>query len=428
MALAKREAAAKAAQRVRGSRSGRAGAKTALMREVGVYVHFPYCLQKCPYCDFASVARPADAIEHELYADAVERELGRRAEALEGRALGSVFFGGGTPSLWAPAALGRVLSAVLGAASARAPEVEVTVECNPSSLDEERARALLDVGVNRLSIGLQGLDDRKLERLGRLHDARGGVEAVRAALRAGAPRVSADLIYGVLRGDDAPSPAEAAAEARQVAELGVSHVSAYCLTIEQGTPFGAQARRGVRLLAPEDALVETGNAVRDALEAEGLRHYEVSNYARPGDEARHNMGVWLGGEYVGLGCAAVGMRRLPSGGAHRYKNLTKPEAYLRLLGGAAGAPGAVGALLVEEEERLDAETLLRERIMLGLRLRSGFDLAASAQELGVEGWTPARRKAARRLEERGRLRVHGDWLDVPESAWMFTDGVAAAMF
>ena len=184
---------------------------------IGVYVHFPFCLKKCPYCDFVSYARDRAAIDHEGYADAVLAELDRRAEVLRDRELVTVFFGGGTPSLWEPRALGRVLAGVRRAASRQADEVEVTVECNPSSLDEARARALIDVGVDRLSIGVQGLDAGRLAFLGRLHDPEGGLAAVEAAIRAGVPRVSADLIYGVAGGAPAEQTArESADEARRL--------------------------------------------------------------------------------------------------------------------------------------------------------------------------------------------------------------------
>src|SRR5258708_16594846 len=164
--------------------------------KASVYVHFPFCLAKCPYCDFTSYAAPRHAIDHAGYADAVIGELDMRLAAFAGRRVESIFFGGGTPSLWEPHELGRVLDHAF-AVLAPHGEVEVTVECNPTSLDEDRARALVAVGVNRLSIGVQSLRDERLRFLGRLHDSDGGRAAVRAAMRAGVPRVSADLIFGL---------------------------------------------------------------------------------------------------------------------------------------------------------------------------------------------------------------------------------------
>ena len=480
---------------------------------IGVYVHFPWCLKKCPYCDFVSFAAPRESIDHRGYADAVLAELAVRAPALEGRRIQSIFFGGGTPSLWDARELGRVLEAILaagapeGAADAGAgtdadagtgagtdadagagtdagsgrgkrtrkrtrSDVEITVECNPTSLDEDRARALLDVGVNRLSIGVQGLDTDRLQFLGRLHDAQGGLAAVEAALRSGMPRVSADLIHGVTlsggasrgapgsapgdaSGDGArtQSPAAAAAEARRVASTGVTHVSAYSLTIEPGTQFGELARRGRLPLASDDLVAETFFAIEEALGELGFDHYEVSNYARPGDEARHNLGYWRGHDYLGLGCAAFGTLRSPRHGegyAVRYRNIIDPARYAAAaIQGAAHcesgerttAPEESGgrtalqvdsggrtAPRIESEEVLDPEARLRERIMLGLRLASGFDLEGSAQELGVVGWTAARRRAADRLVNAGRLTIEGTRLRVPTRARVFTDGIAASLF
>jgi oxygen-independent coproporphyrinogen-3 oxidase len=390
------------------------------MQPIGVYVHFPWCLKKCPYCDFVSFARERQEIDHAGYAGAVLAELARRRPALEGRRLETVFFGGGTPSLWDPAELGRVLRAILAAAGALAPEVEVTVECNPTSLDEDRARALLGVGVNRLSVGVQGLDPERLRFLGRLHDPAGGLAAVLAAVRAGVPRVSADLIYGVATGPDAPSPAEAAAEVRRVAATGVGHVSAYSLTIEPGTQFGELARRGRLPVAPDEAVAEAFFAIDEALSGEGFGHYEISNYARPGDEARHNLGYWRGVDYLGLGCAAFGTLGDEDRAAVRYRNLTDPARY------AAAATGA--GELEAEREALDPETRLRERIMLGLRLAVGLDLDEAAAALGVPAWTPSRRRAAERLTASGRLAIEGGRLRIPTSARVYTDGIAAALF
>ncbi|WP_437594078.1 radical SAM family heme chaperone HemW [Sorangium sp. So ce1000] len=411
------------------------------MEPITVYVHFPWCLKKCPYCDFVSFAKAREAIDHRGYADAVLAELRKRADVLGERELRSVFFGGGTPSLWEPDEMGRVLSAITAAAGRLSPDLEVTVECNPTSLDEQRARAFRAIGVNRLSIGVQGLDVERLRFLGRLHDPDGGLGALSAALRSGMPRVSGDLIYGVAVGTAEAAreqrPEQAAAEARAVASTGVTHISAYSLTVEPGTSFGELARRGRLPLAGDDGVADTFFAIDEALEAEGLAHYEVSNYARPGHEARHNLGYWRGVDYVGLGCAAYGTVSRPDprwglrpasaegrgeASAVRYRNVVSPERYM-----AAMAEGG-DAIAVESEERLDPETRLSERIMLGLRLRDGLDLEAAAAALGVPAWSPSRRRAAERLERAGRLEVAGGRLRVPRAAWVFADGIAADLF
>jgi putative oxygen-independent coproporphyrinogen III oxidase len=406
-------------------------------RSAGVYVHFPWCLAKCPYCDFVSWVEPE--ADHRAYTDAVLRELEGRAALFEGRQIASIFFGGGTPSLWEASELERVLAAVRRLATPPTHgEIEVTVECNPTSLDEDKARALVDVGVNRLSIGVQSLSDERLRFLGRLHDARGAMAAVEGALRAQAPRVSADLIFGVA----GQTVAEARSEALALADLGLTHVSCYQLTIEAGTRFGELARRGRLPLAEDGAVADAFVAIEEALTGRGLAHYEVSNYAAAGQEARHNVGYWRGDEYLGLGCGAFGFARteLPGGSAQgvRWRNATRPETYV--LGAvrsatsafgerasvADGGEGAKGASSSCEE--LDAETLLRERIMLGLRLASGFDLSEAAAALGVRGWTPQRSRAAEWLEDRGRIVREGARLRLPHPAWLWCDDTASRLF
>ncbi len=384
-----------------------------------VYVHFPFCLAKCPYCDFTSYAATRAEIDHAGYADAVLAEIEARRPALDGARIETVFFGGGTPSLWEPAELGRVLAGILASCES-APDVEITAECNPSSLDEARARALLDAGVNRLSVGVQSLDEERLRFLGRLHDADGGLAAVRAAIRAGAPRVSGDLIYAVATATSGASAEDAARDVAAVADLGPTHVSAYSLTIEPGTPFGDLARKGRLPLAPDDAAADAYLAVEAALEARGFDHYEVSNYAKPGAEARHNLGYWRGRDYLGLGCGAYGTLSTTGGEAVRYRNFTAPDVYVD----RAKSAGSLDA----SRERLDPDARLRERIMLGLRLKDGFDLEEAAAELGLVAWTPARRRAADKLLASGRIAIDGGRVSVPRAARLYTDGVAVELF
>lgn len=407
------------------------------MPPIGAYIHFPYCLKKCGYCDFASFEPPESRIDHVGYADAVLSELRARGEALDGRRLESIFFGGGTPSLWEPEELGRVLEAVLARASDRADEVEVTIECNPSSLDEARARAFAAVGVNRFSVGVQGLNGQRLEHLGRLHDAEGGKAAVRAALATREsgrmsgrisrrrPRVSADLMMGVAPSFDEAShetAEEAAREALELAALGVGHLSAYQLTIEPNTRFGELHRQGRLPLVGDDTMAASFLAVSASLEGAGFRHYEISNYARPGEESAHNLGYWRGHDYLGLGCAAYGTlsARDASRSAVRYRNAPNPEIYL--------SKARAGDFSPHEREELDPKTRLTESIMLGLRLREGFDLEARADALGVEAWPAGRRRSAERLVAAGRLSVEGGRLTIPRDAWLFTDGTAARLF
>lgn len=396
---------------------------------LGVYVHFPWCLKKCPYCDFLSITKPREEVPHSEYATAVIAELTTRAASLGPRPLVSVFFGGGTPSLWQPSELGRVLAAIRAAFPVGGPYVEVTAECNPSSLDYDRARALLDVGVNRLSIGVQSLDNEGLRFLGRLHDAEEGLASVQAALAAGIPQVSADLIFGLPN----QSSTAAMAQAQRVADLGVAHLSAYALTIEAQTPFGALHRKGQLPMAPEQAVADSFLALGEMMRGAGFEHYEISNYAREGKYALHNLGYWRGRDYLGLGCGAwgtvaVGDQRF------RYRNTPRADRYItmgeRLRAGDAGIrvyPQRLDAaeVLESEVEVLTPQVMLDEALMLGLRLAAGIDVEAAAARLGCEAWPAARVKAVRRLVGKGQLVQEGARLRIPEPAWLFSDGIIA---
>ena len=392
-------------------------AKPSSSPPLGIYVHFPWCLKKCPYCDFLSVAAARDAIPHRAYADAVLRELAARLPLLApSYRLESIFFGGGTPSLWQTEELGRVLESLLGAfAGQRATEVEITAECNPTSLDLDKARALRDVGVNRLSLGVQGLDAERLAFLGRLHDPAGGLDAARAALGSDMPRVSVDFIFGVA----GQAPEQAAREASLLAELGTTHVSAYALTIESGTEFGARAKKGRLPLLDEALVADSFQAVDSTLTAAGFDHYEISNFARNGHVSRHNLGYWRGHDYLGLGTGAWGTVTLGEGRV-RYRTTPSPERYQAA---SFAAPFREGSDACAVLEPLDAETSLRERIMLGLRLAEGIDLDATASELGVDARAGGRRAAIARALERGRLESSGGRLRIPKRQWLFADGI-----
>ena len=301
------------------------------------------------------------------------------------------------------------------------------MECNPTSLDLSAARALHEEGVNRLSIGTQSLRADQLTYLGRLHDPAGARVALEAALASGVPRVTTDLIFGL----PGQTPEDACAQAEALADTGLAHLSCYQLTIEPGTQFGELARRG-RLPRADDGIVaEAFLAIDRALAARGLRHYEISNYAKPGEEARHNLGYWHGDEYLGLGCAAFGFLRAPRDdhaattrphGGVRYRNAVEPRRYVESTATreSLDARGTV--------ERLDAEALLRERIMLGLRLARGFDLSAAAEDVGAVAWTDARAREVAKLTSRGRLVRDGDRLRIPAAAWLWADDTAARLF
>lgn len=406
---------------------------------IGLYVHFPWCLEKCPYCDFLSIAVPRDSrekpaspaaarrwIPHRAYADAVLRELRMRLRTLPAvPPLRSIFFGGGTPSLWEPEEIGRIV-AKARAAFAQSDHVEVTVECNPTSVDARHFERLLNAGVNRVSIGVQAIDDQRLAFLGRLHDERGGLAALHAAQQAGVPRISADLIFGVHR----QAPAAAVRDAERVADTGVEHVSAYALTIEPGTRFGALHRTGRLPLLEDDLVAQSFEAVSDALTKAGLRHYEVSNFARPGAESRHNVGYWSGRDYLGLGTGAYGTVGLKDGSRVRYKNLLSPERYMEAFGTDGAEDGLPEDLAFDpysdrlsDREVIDAATSVSEAIMLGLRMAEGIEPAGIEQRFQVPFWTPERRRASEPLLRSGRLQQEEERLRIPPEHWLFADGI-----
>ena len=392
---------------------------------ISVYVHFPWCLQKCPYCDFASATIRRPEVPHTAYADAVLAELAFRRDALAGQTLASLFFGGGTPSLWHPDALGRVIAAVRAACAGEvssstapalrggAPELEVTVECNPSSLDRAVARAFAQVGVTRLSIGTQSLDDAQLRFLGRLHDARGALRAIEDALSE-LPRVSADLIFGLPE----QAPEVAAEHARTLVRLGLRHVSAYALTIEPGTQFGALHQKGRLPLAREEHVAAAFMEVEAALGEHGLEHYEVSSYGVPGERSQHNLHYWRGGAYLGLGAGAVGCLHAGPGDARRYRNDPNPERYQQ--------NSASGEVEVSSEE-LGAQELIREQLMLGLRTSDGVDLARAA-ELSGHDPLAGRERALSRAIERGDVVQDGTRLRVPHARWLHLDAIVSRLF
>lgn len=401
---------------------------------LGLYVHFPWCLKKCPYCDFLSVAVPSDVpgqplsaeqararLPHEAYADAVIAELQRRLSTAwpdgEYPKLRSVFIGGGTPSLWHPGALARVLAAVRESFNvSQDSNLEITVECNPTSIDEAHVEQLLLAGVNRVSIGVQALDNDRLEFLGRLHDSSGGLQAVRTAIQAGMPRVSADLIFGVYR----QTPEKALSDVMQIAETGVGHISAYSLTIEPGTRFGALDAKG-KLPLLDDALVaESFEQVSTALEQIGFEHYEISNYAKPGLRSEHNQGYWLGRDYLGLGTGAYGTIQFEDERI-RYRNQISPERYLETWTARPLPPFEPFGEKLADSERISPDEAVQEGLLLGLRLKDGFELESLAQLRGATALPPERAKNLEKLCAEGRIRRIGNRLSLPKNEWIFAD-------
>ncbi len=329
----------------------------------GVYVHFPYCLSKCPYCDFASVV--AETVPHRRYAAAIARELERRAGEHGRPATGveSVYFGGGTPSLWEVACVAETIETI-DRRFGLAADCEITLEANPGASDAAAFAALRAAGVNRLSIGVQSFAPEALAGLGRRHTPDEAVAALERAKAAGFPQVSIDLIFGA----PGQTPETALADARRAVSLGTDHLSFYGLTLEglaEDVRLAKEVRRG-RVQVPDDgAQARMGAIVRGVLEDAGFSRYEISNFARPGAACRHNLLYWRGGEYAAAGCGAYGFRRTGRGGL-RYGNPRKPEAYLASVE-AGGDPAT-------ECDVIDPLGLFEERLFLGLRLADGLDL------------------------------------------------------
>lgn len=313
----------------------------------GVYVHIPFCAHRCDYCDFATWADRAHLIEE--YVDACVTDLARRGVAGELTPADTVFFGGGTPSMVPAASLARILDAI-----PRTDNAEVTIECNPDSTNVDELTVLAAAGVNRVSFGVQSMRTHVLATLGRTHDPDNVVRAVDAARTAGIERVNLDLIYG--------TPGETVedwtATVQGALDLAPDHVSAYALTVEAGTPLGQDVTAGAKPAPDDDDQADKYAIVDDLLTDAGYGWYEISNWAKPGEECRHNLIYWQGGDYLAIGCAAHGKT-----GDRRWWNVRTPERYI--------AAVTEGRSAVADDEALDADGRRAEAFALALRLRSG---------------------------------------------------------
>ncbi len=324
----------------------------------GVYIHWPFCAAKCPYCDFNSHVRH-QPVDEQRFAASFERELSHFADLTRGRTVRSVFLGGGTPSLMAPATVERILQAVSDRWTVAA-DAEITLEANPSSVEADRFKGYRAAGVNRVSLGVQSLHDKDLKLLGRLHDAATARSAIETA-RSTFPRLSFDLIYA----RPGQTPGEWAKELDQAIALAADHLSLYQLTIEEGTPFFALHRAGKLDTPDPETGAEFYEVTQEITERAGMPAYEVSNHARPGAECRHNLVYWRYGDYVGSGPGAHG--RL-SVGANRLATSTvrHPETWLDNV--ENHGHGLIENTGLNEEEQGD------EFLLMGLRLKEGIDL------------------------------------------------------
>lgn len=366
----------------------------------GVYVHWPFCLSKCPYCDFNSHVRHAP-IDEDRFVRAFAREIETTAARVPGREVSSIFLGGGTPSLMQPQTVGAILDTI-GRHWRVVGDVEVTLEANPTSVEAARFRGYRAAGVNRVSLGVQALDDASLKELGRLHSAREALDAV-AIARSAFERYSFDLIYA--RPDQTPQMW--ADELKFAINEAAEHLSLYQLTIEEGTPFFGLHASG-KLQTPDEA---TARALYDVTQEvcakHGLPAYEISNHARPGAECRHNLIYWRGEEYAGVGPGAHG--RLDINGArHATATEKRPESWLMRV--EATGQGVVTDDILNAEERAD------EFLLMGLRLTEGIDprryQSLSGRSLDPKRIALLREEGAISVDADGRLRVTKDGFPV----------------
>lgn len=367
-----------------------------------LYIHWPFCLKKCPYCDFNSHVR--GGVDVPAWQTALIADMRHEVALASGEPLDSIFFGGGTPSLMPPA----LVAALLAEAERLwgfADGIEITLEANPSSVEAAAFAGLAAAGVNRVSLGLQSLDDAALRFLGRLHDASEGLAALETAQGVFA-RVNADFIYA----RPGQTVADWEAELARALTLGTDHLSLYQLTIEPGTRFATDVRQGTFSPLDDDPAADLFALTRAMTAAAGIPAYEVSNHARPGLESRHNLAYWRYRDYAGIGPGAHGRR-----GGHATVRHKKPENWL-----AAVSTSGQG---IAEERSLGLREQASEALLMGLRLAEGVDLAALSNRFGI---------LQDELIDTGRLALHrslglvateGDRLTITEAGMPLLDAL-----
>jgi len=358
-----------------------------------VYVHWPFCLSKCPYCDFNSHVRHG-GVDEARFVRAFEAEIAATAARVPGRTVSTIFFGGGTPSLMQPSSVQAILDAI-GKHWAIASDAEVTLEANPTSVEATRFRGYRAAGVNRVSLGVQALDDASLKELGRLHTAQEALDAV-AVARANFERYSFDLIYARPR----QTPAAWAAELKRAIAQAAEHLSLYQLTIEPDTPFFGLYKAGKLAMPDDDTARDLYDLTQATCAEAGLPAYEVSNHARPGAECRHNLVYWRGHEYAGVGPGAHGRLNIEG---RRYATETdkRPESWLMRV-------EAAGCGLIVDDKLTAGETA-DEFLLMGLRLAEGIDperyTALAGRTLDPKRISILRAEGAVETTANGRLRV-----------------------
>jgi oxygen-independent coproporphyrinogen-3 oxidase len=369
---------------------------------LALYIHWPFCVSKCPYCDFNSHVR--ESVDQQAWRAALLTDLAHEAALTPGRTIGSIFFGGGTPSLMPPATMAALIEAA-AAHWSLAPGAEITMEANPNSAEAARFADAAQAGINRISLGLQALDDAALHFLGRAHDVGEGLAALEAAQSA-VPRVSFDLIYA----RPEQSAEEWEAELARALSFGTEHLSLYQLTIEQGTRFATDVRQGSFTPADPDHAAELYEITQAMTGAAGIPAYEISNHARPGAESRHNLAYWRYDDYLGVGPGAHGRRGHLATTRHK-----KPENWM-----SAVERNGHG---LQEERPLDAPERAAEALMMGLRLAEGLDLSRLSSGTGLPIASLVDEAAIARLSGHGLLMREGDHLRVAAGGILLLDAI-----
>ncbi len=371
-------------------------------KALALYIHWPFCVSKCPYCDFNSHVR--ESVDQQAWATALLADMAHEAALSPERTLTSIFFGGGTPSLMPPS----TVAALIEAAERHwgfAPDIEITLEANPSSVEAARFRDIGLAGVNRVSLGVQALDTEALHFLGRAHDVGEALAAIDLAQAAFA-RMSFDLIYA----RPGQTPGAWDSELAQALAFGTEHLSLYQLTVEPGTRFATLAAKGELTLPTGEEAADLYELTRARTGAAGLPAYEISNHARPGAESRHNLTYWRYGSYAGIGPGAHGRRAGLATQRHR-----KPENWL-----AAVARNSHG---LQEEAPILPSDQATEALLMGLRLREGVDLSRIAALAGRPLSDLIDERAIQRLERQQVLSRNGDRLAVTPAGMILLDHI-----
>jgi len=375
-----------------------------------LYLHIPYCQAKCPYCDFNSHA--AAAWPEADYTRALIAEMRKRAGEVpfKGNHIATIFFGGGTPSLFQPASIAKLLDAAANTFGIE-PDAEITLEANPGTVDESKLRGFRAAGINRLSFGAQSFNDTTLKFLGRIHNAEQTREAARMAHRAGFERLNLDIIFAV----PGQTRVDVMRDIGEAAALEPDHISAYNLTFEEGTVFFSEMRRGKIGPLESDEQAEMYAAVREELPRRGYAMYEISNYARRGRECRHNLTYWHNDTWLGLGAGAHSFAREGAAG-RRWWNERMPARYIE---------SATQAGIAEAgSESVEPRMAMGEFVFLNLRLREGFALTEFKARFGV-AFEEAFGARTARLFEGGLLEHRGDNIRLTDRGLELADSVFA---